>query len=490
MSSKSIIFLIFFSLFITIISSTSISFSSNGEGYTIEDDILTITGEGKYDLSTSETDKEILVKSSCTLKFNSFSLSNSGSLTPLLISSEKQVNLVLMGESTLIDSSNNEHEGTIYLESGATLTISGTGILNIKPNKLMAINGTDSTSLIVNDGPTINIESTSGYVGGIYLREAITFNNVIFKYSCSNGENHAIDSEGTIKLIKGTYDINSWEGKGIQSENYLYIGEENGNNDDLTLNIKTNNEGIEAKKIEIYSGNINIEAEEDGINAASSGTDCDEETVHCSGNCACYINYKGGKMTLTSGEDGLDANGDITITGGEISIFASTDGADQPIDQDGLLSITGGTVLAAGSTQMGGVSAETTQIAKAYTGTINQGVTLVAKDSSNNEIIKITTPKAANYLYFNHKSTFSITIDGTEVTLSDPSQNQGGPGGSGGQGGPGGPGGPSGQMPPEWGGQDAPGENIQSSVTGNSESSGFYLTNLNFIIFIIGLFNF
>ena len=52
MSSKSIIFLIFFSLFITIISSTSISFSSIGEGYTIEDDILTITGEGEYDLST------------------------------------------------------------------------------------------------------------------------------------------------------------------------------------------------------------------------------------------------------------------------------------------------------------------------------------------------------------------------------------------------------------------------------------------------------
>ena len=45
-------------------------------------------------------------------------------------------------------------------------------------------------------------------------------------------------------------------------------------------------------------------------------------------------------------------------------------------------------------------------------------------------------------------------------------------------------------MPPEWGGQGTPGENIQSSDTGNSESSGFYLTNLNFIILIIGLFNF
>ena len=86
MSSKSIIFLIFLSLFITIISSTSISFSSNGEGYTIEDNILTITGEGEYDFSGEVENKEILVDASCTLNLNEFSLSNSGSLTPLLIS--------------------------------------------------------------------------------------------------------------------------------------------------------------------------------------------------------------------------------------------------------------------------------------------------------------------------------------------------------------------------------------------------------------------
>ncbi len=474
---------------LVIVQSTTIDFSNSGTGYTVSGNVVTITSAGSYDLAGTVTDKNIVVSASCTLNLNSLSLTNSGSLTPILISSSQTVTMSLSGSSTLVDSSTNSNDGTIYLQSGASLTISGTGTLNITPNKLMAINGTDSTSLTVNDGPTINIQSSSTNAGGVYLRTAVTFNNAKFTYSGSNGENHAIDSEGTVKIVKGTYTLTAGSGKGIQSENYLIIGEENGSDSDLTLTINTSNEGIEAKKIEIYSGTISITAEEDGINAASSGTDCDE-TVQCSGNCSCYIIYKGGSLTLTSGEDGLDANGDITITGGEISIFASTDGADQPIDQDGLLSITGGTVLAAGSTQMGGVSAETTQIAKTYTGTINQGVTLVAKDSSNNEIIKITTPKAANYLYFNHKSTFSLTIDGTEVTLSDPSQNQGGPGGSGGQGGPGGKGGPSGQMPPEWGGQGAPGENIQSSGTGNSESSGFYLTNLNFIILIIGLFNF
>ena len=61
MNSKSIIFLILFSLFITIISSTAVSFESDGEGYTIEDNILTITGEGEYDFSGEVENKEILV---------------------------------------------------------------------------------------------------------------------------------------------------------------------------------------------------------------------------------------------------------------------------------------------------------------------------------------------------------------------------------------------------------------------------------------------
>ena len=479
---NTILLIVYFSSFINIISSTAISFSSNGEGYTINDNILTITTEGEYDLSSSQTDKKILVSCSCTLNLNSFSLSNNGYLTPLEISSGFQVQLFLEGESSLTDSTNNENEGVIYLQSGASLIISGTGKLNIHPNKLMAINGTDSTSLTVNEGATINIQSSSGNVGGIYLRSSIIFNNAIFTYSCENGQNHALDSEGTIKIIKGTFNINSGDGKGIQSENYLYIGEENGQNSDLTLNINTKNEGIEAKKIEIYSGNINIVAGEDGINAASSGTDCDEETVKCSGNCACYIIYKGGKMTLTSGEDGLDSNGDITISGGEIIIFASSDGADQPIDQDGLLQITGGTVLAAWSTQMGGVSGQTTQTAKIYVGTINKGIRLIAKDNSNNEIISINTPKAANYLYFNYQSSFTITLDGVEVTLSDPSQSQGGPG-------QGGPGGPGGQMPPGWGGLANPEDNSELDENEDSESNGYFLKRMNIIMSILILIN-
>ena len=81
-------------------------------------------------------------------------------------------------------------------------------------------------------------------------------------------------------------------GKGIQSENELFIGEENGKIEDIYVAIKSNNIGIKAKKIETYSGRIAIQSGGDGISVDSSGTDCDE-TVKCSGNCACSMTYKG-----------------------------------------------------------------------------------------------------------------------------------------------------------------------------------------------------
>ena len=68
---------------------------------------------------------------------------------------------------------------------------------------------------------------------------------------------------------------------------------------------------------------------------------------------------------------------------------------------------------------MGGITATTSQTAKTYTGTINSGAKLVASETGGTEILSMTTPKAANYLYFNHGTAFTITLDGTALTLSD-----------------------------------------------------------------------
>ena len=180
-------------------------------------------------------------------------------------------------------------------------------------------------------------------------------------------------------------------------------------------------------------------------------------------------------MEIQSGEDGLDSNGDITITGGQIKIFAASEGADQPIDQDGLLSITGGAVIATGSSEMeGGVNANTSQIAKVYKGTINQNSHLVITDSNGIEIIDTLIPKAANYIYFNYESSFTVKLNNVEINLSDPTQNDT----PGGQGGPGGPGGE---------GQNGPGVQGGNNTQENDNFSQRYFFGLLNIILIIGL---
>ena len=159
--SKYFLIILFFASFIAISSSTSISFTESGEGYTVSDNIVTITGSGPFDLTGLQTNAKIIVSSSCTLNLDAFSIINTGQLTPLIISENKEVELILTGESSFMDSNSNENDGTIYLQADASLKIKGEGTLNIVPKKYMAINGTDDTSLVVNDNAHIVIYSES-----------------------------------------------------------------------------------------------------------------------------------------------------------------------------------------------------------------------------------------------------------------------------------------------------------------------------------------
>ena len=381
---------------------SAIDFTASGTGYTVSGDVVTISGGGTYDLENSQTNKKIIVSKSCTLNMNAFSLKNSGSLTPILISASQTLTLVLTGKSTLEDSATNEFDGIIYLQKGASLIISGTGSLELTPNKLMAINGTDSTSLTVNDGATLNVRTFLSNGGGIYLRSSIIFNNA--RYTCTARKN-AIDSEGTIKLIKGQYSLTSETGKGIQSENELFFGEENGNEKDLYIVIKTNDKCIKAKKIVIYSGNLGIETVGEGIIVDS-------------------LTYKGGFLGIISNGDGISANGDIKISGGLINIYSGTNSDVQPIEQNGLLEITGGTVLATGVSSMAKVTASTTQKEKIYRGRILAGGDLIAKETGGNKITAITVPKTIYYLYFNHANDFVITLNGNQLPLIEASSDK------------------------------------------------------------------
>ena len=115
MNKEYLFVLICFFTFFELHSPTTISFDTSGTGYSLNTDktIATITSTGTYDLTGSLIEKKIIVSSSCTINLSSLTLSNSGSLTPILISENQEVELALYGESTLTDSSTNENNGTI-----------------------------------------------------------------------------------------------------------------------------------------------------------------------------------------------------------------------------------------------------------------------------------------------------------------------------------------------------------------------------------------
>ena len=210
---------IIISLFLILYSKSDISIDvsqtlTTTDDYTVSDNIITLkTSSIIYELTGTVEGKNIIVSSSCTLKLNTLTLASLSTISPIIINENVEVTLILSGTSSLTDTSTNEKDGVIYLNKGAKLTILGDGILNIIPNKCMAINGTEDTSLIFNGG-TLNIKKEENEdnlnVGGIYLRKEIIFNDGIFNFNIpitvSEGKPpHAIDTEGSITIKKGTY---------------------------------------------------------------------------------------------------------------------------------------------------------------------------------------------------------------------------------------------------------------------------------------------
>ena len=64
------------------------------------------------------------------------------------------------------------------------------------------------------------------------------------------------------------------------------------------------------------------------------------------------VTINGGKLTIQAGGDGIDSNGNLTVTGGETYVFGPVSDGDGSLDFAGTGTITGGVVMCAGSSGM------------------------------------------------------------------------------------------------------------------------------------------
>ena len=133
---------------------------------------------------------------------------------------------------------------------------------------------------------------------------------------------------------------------------------------------------------------------EDQTEASDSGDEAEEE---------CYIRIAGGTITIINDSaqdaDGLDSNGSVYITGGTIRISLVANGSNSAIDygseSGGICEISGGTVVACGSSSMAeSFDASSEQCSILYNMSISgtAGTTFAVEDMDGNILISYLVP--------------------------------------------------------------------------------------------------
>lgn len=258
-----------------------------------------------------------------------------------------------------------------------------------------------------------------------------------------------------------------------------------------TIQITKSYEGIEGLSIDISGGEISLASSDDGLNAAG-GADQSGFGGFRGGDAFaasddCYISITGGKLNISASGDGIDSNGSLSISGGEIYVSGPTDGANGALDYESEAVISGGIIVATGSSQMAQNfgSGSTQGAIMVSTGSQANGSQITLTDSSGNLLVSWQSEKAFDCVII---SCPGITGEG-EYTLSAGSYTESitmaglvyssaGLGGMGAMGGMGGIGGEPGDMeappdgsmgtPPEGGMENVP----DSGMAGHGGQDG------------------
>lgn len=260
-----------------------------------------------------------------------------------------------------------------------------------------------------------------------------------------NTADDAIHSDGYVVVNGGEFTIQTGD-DGVHADNQADFGATGGADCAVHLTVGTSYEGLEAKNLYVHSGCYQVIASDDGINAAggsSNGSDPGPwnpwNPGPGGGNTGDYeLVVSGGMVNVNAGGDGLDSNGNESLTGGSIIVWgAASNGSsadNSPLDCDGTLLINGATVFAAGSRQMaenpGSGSQPYVRFGSSGGGPggggssfISSGKTVVVKNASSQTVFSIKAPKTINYALYsaptmNSSSGWSISGDNSTPTAT------------------------------------------------------------------------
>lgn len=215
------------------------------------------------------------------------------------------------------------------IQADGDLTISG-GTFHVKTN------GGHTTAL------TDDSASCKGFKAGKTL--TVTGGTLTV-----NSADDALHASTDVTISGGTLTLATGD-DGVHADNDLVIGTKGASSTSTPrINITASYEGLEGTTVTVYSGDIDVVASDDGVNAASStiGERSDKYA----------ISIAGGDLYIDAGSDGLDSNNDINITGGKVEVYGADAMMDAAIDYDGTFTLSGGTLFGAGMEPSAGTQA-------------------------------------------------------------------------------------------------------------------------------------
>lgn len=244
------------------------------------------------------------------------------------------------------------------------------------------------------DGTTVTTAGTGGDInisGGTFnldtRDDALHASGLL----TSSAGNYTWDG-GSINITGGTFFISAGDDS-IHADNNLTI-----NSPDTYIDIRKSYEGLEATYINYQAGTTYLVTADDGLNAASS--DIGEQWY------GFEMNISGGFLFVNAAGDGLDSNGNVTVSGGFTVVAGPTDQGNGELDYGDSSSCsftqTGGTLIAYGSGgQMDNFTASGTQETVFLK---NSAVTtsqyLIVTDESGKILLAVKPVKAISTLYF------------------------------------------------------------------------------------------
>ena len=453
---------------------TKISFDTagvavSGSGAKAEDETVTITEEGTYLVSGTVEDGQLIINAVDSAKvhlvLSGLTMTNNDGPCILVTGADKVfVTLADGTENTLSDAgteyvqtdSDVNADGVIYSKSD--LTFNGSGTLTINAGYKHGIVCNDD---LVFTGGTYNVTAVGK---GIKANDSIRIKNGTFTINAQDDSIHTSNEDdsgkGYIYICGGTFNLSAGD-DGVHAATALLIT-------GGTLTVSKSYEGLEGDSIDITNGEICVNSSDDGLNASSADHSSDSETQaenqdspqmqdpSSEADANAYIRISGGVLYVNAEGDGLDSNGMLYIEGGTITVDGPTQANNGALDYGTGAEITGGTVMAAGSSGMAttfGDSSTQYSVLYNFDSTLEAGTEITLTDADGTEVMSYTPSKAFSSIVFSSDelaagdytvtagdTTEKITLSGvstTAGTVSGMGQQMGGPGKMGGPGRPG-----------------------------------------------------